>query len=89
MTAMTTTPSRTTAAARNIRNKSTATTAAAYRQFNGYFRLVSQTDYDQYLKIIGLIAFNQITFSLNEYLIQFLIDRNGFVWSIPIEIGIE
>lgn len=30
-------------------------TAAACRKFNGYFRLVSQRDYDDYLKIIGIL----------------------------------
>jgi hypothetical protein len=31
-------------------------TAAACRKFNGYFRLVSQRDYDDYLKIIGILC---------------------------------
>ena len=48
-------------------------TITAIRKFNGYFRLVSQRDYDDYLKIIGRYNNNHLT------IVCFMLSCSSFI----------
>ena len=48
-------------------------TMTAVRKFNGYFRLVSQRDYDDYLKIIGRYNNNHLT------IVCFMLSCSSFI----------